>query len=221
MSIDYLLAIIKRIYTRCFNRKNFFYNYACRLLDIVGQALLLLIATVFLDIVLLYLCKILWRVYIITPVGSTYVEVFTEKAETISHILNKDFIGFSIEVTLFAFGVCMMISGLCRLFHIARYLYLPRGFFGKIGFWGLPLTVAVAEYIQPVYDIKELKIAYIVAFVPTLCIFTSCFRFTTIMLPEIGDIINKGIKVKNNFVRLGLPKIKERLKEVIDRINAS
>lgn len=221
MNAGYLAARIKRIYTRCFNRKNFFYNYARRVWDIIGQALLLLIATVSLSIVLLYLCKILWRIYIITPVGTTYVAAFTEKAETISHILNKNFISFSIEVTFFAFGVCMIISGLCRLFYIARYLYLPRGFFGKIGFWGLTLTAAVAEYIQPVYDIQEWKTAYIIAFVPTLCLFTSCFRFTNIMLPEIGDIIKTGIKVKNNFIRLRLPEIKKRLKQIIDRINKS
>ena len=105
------------------------------------------------------------------------------------------------EVSIAAFTICMLISAICQLFYIARYLYLSRSFFGKIVIWGLPLAAAVATHIQPIYGFEEWRTAYAVAFLPTLCVFGGCFKFTRELLPEIGDLIRKVPLISNQIIK--------------------
>ena len=168
---------------------------------IMIRALLLLFITASVSIGLLYFCKILWYTYISTPVGQQFVTMSARTSQGIFDILRIDFVSLSIKVTIAAFTICMLISAICQVLYIARYLYLPKSFFGKIAIWGLPLAAAVATCIQHIFGFEDWSTAYAVAFVPTLCVFAGCFKFTRELLPEIGDLIRKVALISNKIIK--------------------
>ena len=181
---------------------NPYFRYMRKIWDIMIRAILLLLITAAVNMVLLYFFKMLWYTYVLTPVGQRFVTTSTETSQVILDILRIDFLSLSIKVTIAAFTICMLISTICQLFYIARYLYLSRSFFGKIVIWGLPLAAAVATHIQPIYGFEEWRTAYAVAFLPTLCVFGGCFKFTRELLPEIGDLIRKVPLISNQIIKL-------------------
>ena len=168
---------------------------------IMIRALLLLFITASVSIGLLYFCKIFWYTYISTPVGQQFVTMSARTSQVIFDILRIDFVSLSIKVTIAAFTICMLISAICQVLYIARYLYLPKSFFGKIAIWGLPLAAAVATCIQHIFGFEDWSTAYAVAFVPTLCVFAGCFKFTRELLPEIGDLIRKVALISNKIIK--------------------
>jgi hypothetical protein len=170
------------------------------------QAGLLVLAAIVICIVFMYTCKMAWFVYISTPVGKKFLNTFPMKAQNIIDILNRELIFFSIQLTLKAFIICLAISALCQVFHMARYFYQPRGFVMKIILWGLPLTAIVAIHIQDAFGLKQLGPAYIVALVPTLCVFSGCFKFAYELLPEIGTLIEKTYQIITQTIQAKFPK---------------
>jgi hypothetical protein len=136
-----------------------------------------------------------WHLYIYTQVGKRFIELNWVRAQNIVALLDREMISFSIQLTLEAFTVCLTISAVCQVLHITRYFYLPRGLLGKISLWGLPLTAIVAVYIQPALGLQQLGLTYAVALVPTLCVFSGCFKFTYELLPEIGDLMEMALQL--------------------------
>ena len=165
------------------------------------RAILLLFTTAAVSIGMLYFCKMLWYTYISTPVGQRFVIMSAGISQVIFDILCINFVSLSIKVTIVAFTICMLTSVICQVLYIARYLYLPRSFFGKIVIWGLPLAAAVAARIQHIYGFEDWSTAYAIAFVPTLCLFTGCFKFTRELIPEIGDLIRKVSLISNQIIK--------------------
>jgi hypothetical protein len=53
---------------------------------------------------------------------------------------------------------------------------------------GLQLTAVVAIVIQPVYGFYEWSMAFTVAFLPTLFVFSRCFGYAAKLLPELGEV---------------------------------
>ena len=191
----------EHVYTNFLKQKNPYVRYGCKLWGIMIRAILLLFTTIAVSIGLLYFCEMLWYIYILTPVGKRFVTMSTGTSQVIFKILRIDFVSMSIEVTIAAFTICMLISAICQVLYIARYLYLPRSFFGKIALWGLPLAAAVATRIQHIYGFEDWSTAYAVAFVPTLCVFAGCFKFTSELLPEIGDLIRKAALISKQIIK--------------------
>ena len=76
----------------------------------------------------------------------------------------------------------------------------------KIILWGLPLAAIVAIHIQDAFGIQQLGLAYVVALVPTLCLFSGCFKFTYELLPEIGTLIEKTIQIATQVIQAKFPK---------------
>ena len=197
---------LEYLFRNIFTRRNPFYKYLANFLDVIIQAGLLVLATTIICIVFMYMCKMTWSVYIATPVGKKFLNMFPVKAQNIVDILNRELIFFSIQLTLKAFIICLVTSALCQVFHIARYLYQPRGFVMKVILWGLPLTALVAIHIQDAFGLKQLGPAYVVALVPTLCVFSGCFKFTYELLPEIGALIEKSIQIATQAIQAKFPK---------------
>ncbi len=180
---------------------NPYFRYGLKIWDIMIRAILLLFITAAVNIVLLYFLKIFWYTYILTPVGQRFVTTSTGASQVVLDILRIDSVSLSIKVTIAAFTSCMLISAICQVLYIARYFYLSRNFFGKIAIWGLPLAAAVATRIQHIYGFEDWSTAYAVAFVPTLCVFGGCFKFTRELLPEIGDLIRKVSLISNQIIK--------------------
>jgi len=197
---------LEYLFRNIFTRRNPFYKYLANFLDVMIQAGLLVLATTIICIVFMYMCKMTWSVYIATAVGKKFLNMFPVKAQNIVDILSRELIFFAIQLTFKAFIICLVISALCQVFHIARYLYLPRGFVMKIILWGLPLTAIVAIHIQDAFGLQQPGLAYVVALVPTLCIFSGCFKFTYELLPEIGTLIAKTIQIATQAIQTRFPK---------------
>jgi len=201
----------RNIFQNIFTRKNPYYNYGAKVLDILIQAVLLIIITFILYTLVLYLCKISWNVYVETHIGEKYLQMYPATSQSIFDLLNRNLIQFSMQMTSAAFSICLVISALCQVFHIARYFYLPRGFFGKILLWGLPLAAVVAFRIRPVFGFHPFGFAYVVSIVPALCVFSGCFHFTYELLPEIGDLLHMVLNLKAAIARKTHPDKKRRV----------
>lgn len=205
-------------------QKNPYFRYGYKIWGIMIRAILLLFTTAAVNIGLLYFCKMLWYTYISTPVGQRFIIMSSEISQVIFDILCINFVSLSIKITIIAFTICMLTSAICQVFYIARYLYLPRSFFGKIAIWGLPLAAPVATHIQYIYGFEDWSTAYAVAFVPTLCLFAGCFKFTRELLPEIGDLIRMAAFISNQIIKTS--QTKEPNKETIserteNRVNSA
>ena len=210
----------------CYSKqKNIYANYSRKLWNETVIILLLLLTTALITAGFFYICKLFWNAYILTPVGKQYSAVFTENSQVIFEILSRNSISFSIELTLQTFYVCFTICTACQFFSLARFFYLPREFFGRLCFWGLPMAVVVAIYLRPIYGFAEWEMALFLSVVPTLIMFTGCFRFTGLLFPELFDIISYFIKksrlIKKYFNRELFPALQKRARHIINKINAS
>ena len=206
----------------CFsNQKNIYVNYGHKVWNETVIILLLLLTTAIITAGFFYICKLLWHAYVLTPVGKQYAAVFTENSQVIFKILSSNCISFSIELTLQTFYICFTICAVCQFFSLARLFYLPREFFGRLFFWGFPMAVVVALYLHQIYEFAEWKMALFLSVIPTLIMFTGCFRFTGLLVPELSNIIKKGSVIKKYFITELFPLLQERVQHIIDRINAS
>ena len=82
------------------------------------------------------------------------------------------------------------------------------------------MAAAGAAYLRPIYNFAEWEMALFLSVVPTLVMFSGCFRFTGLLLPELYDIIVYLIK-KGGVIKKHLPGLRQKAQAIIDRINAS
>jgi hypothetical protein len=171
--------------------KNFCRIYYREVMDTSIRAILLLIATAVLSLVVLYFYSLLWHLFRMTYSGKKFILLHPQANNVISKIVNDDLIEMSIHSTFSAFTICIIICAICQLAHITRYLYYPGNIISKLLFWGLPLSIVVSMYINDQFEFGHWSYALPVTIVPTLCVFTSCFKFTESLLPELGDVMAK------------------------------
>jgi len=189
--------------------KNFSADYGRRASEALKRLILFLVITFIVNTGFLYACSLAWTFYIATPVGERFVTRFASRAQVIVDLLDRISVIFSLQLTVTAFVVCLAISAISRVFHIARRVYEPRSLFGKILVCGIPLTAVVAICIRSYLNMENWAAAYFVAFVPTMCLFTTCFNAARELLPEIGEFIKKAV-----------PFVKAQLKIIIEKILA-
>ena len=175
--------------TNLIELKNFCRIYSREVMETSVRAILLLIATAVLSLVVLYFYGLFWHLFHMTYSGKKFIMLHPEANSVISNIVNNDLIEMSIHTTFSAFTICIIICAICRIAYITRYLYYPQNIIAKLLFWGLPLTVVVSMYINDQINLEHWSYALPVTIVPTLCVFTYCFKFTETLLPEFGDVI--------------------------------
>lgn len=138
---------------------------------------------------LMYACKAVWFFYIATPVGKQYIISFEKEAKLISELLNENTTRLGMKSSLYAFLVSLAIGGLSHFLYISRYFYYSMGFFGKLVFWGLPLSTLVAYFLRSEFGLAQWGVAYTIALLPTLGLFSICFESAGDIVPEIGEVI--------------------------------
>ena len=190
--------------------KKFSADYWRRASEVLKRLILFLVITFIINTGFLYACRLAWTFYIATPVGERFVTRFASRAEIIVDLLDRISIIFSLQLTVTAFATCLAISAISRVFHISRRVYEPRSVFGKILVCGIPLTAVVAIYVRSYLNMENWAAAYFAAFVPTMCLFTTCFDAVRELLPEIGELYNKAV-----------PLVRAQLKTMIEKILAS
>jgi hypothetical protein len=182
--------------------KNFCRAYFREVLEISIRSILLLISTAVLSLVVLYFYSILWHIFRMTYSGKKFIMLHPEATSVISNILTNDIIEHSIHSTFSAFIICLIIGAMCQVSYITRYLYYPQNTITKILFWGMPLTAVVSIYINAQIQLAHWSYTMPLTIVPTLCVFTYCFKFTDTLLPEFGDMIMKISQGLKNFSAL-------------------
>jgi hypothetical protein len=135
----------------------------------------------------------MWLFYSSTPVGEWFTTLFTERTNTILDTLDMISIHFSIKIIIITFVICLIISAICQLSNISRFLYEPRGLVGRTVLWGLPLTAVVATIVYSIYEVRW-GIAYGIAFIPTMCIFSLCFELTSRTLLVARNLFHKHVE---------------------------
>ncbi|HNZ11123.1 MAG TPA: tetratricopeptide repeat protein [Smithellaceae bacterium] len=138
---------------------------------------------------LLCFSKYLWIVFASTDVGKKYAEIYIENYRATNDVLNGNIITLAMKQTLISFTISLVAGMALSFLHIIRYVYSNRGFFGRIIMTGLPLTYVVALYTHYSGNFSHMDTAVIVALVPTLCVFTGCFRLAEEYVPGWLDII--------------------------------
>jgi hypothetical protein len=166
-----------------------FLKYFKKLLNIATEIMLLIAFTVFAYICLLYFVKYLWVIFTSTEVGQAYARIYAENYRITNDVLNRNFISLAINLTLTSYVICFIAGAIFKFLYLIRLFYSGRGFFIRFIFTGLPLSFIVATYIHYVGDFSHMDTAYAVAFVPTLCVFTGCFRFAEEFVPTLFDLI--------------------------------
>jgi len=155
-----------------------------------------------LSLVAFYFYSLLWHILSMTYSGKKFILLHPQANNVISNILNNDLIEMSIHSTFSAFTICIIICAICQLAYITRYLYYPVNIISKLLFWGIPLSIVVSMYINDQFKFEHWSYALPVAVVPTLCVFTYCFKFTESLLPELGDVMAKIFHGLKYFISL-------------------
>jgi hypothetical protein len=161
-------------------------GYVRTLAETLLQGVVLLCAVVVLAMAGYLFCKMIWYLFLSTPVGQQYVAFFPHRVRLIESVLGQDLLRFPVMITGISFGAGMFFSACCRLLHLTRYAYLPRGPVGRIVLFAIPQNLVAAAAVRTVYTIPHWGAAYAGTLIPTLLVFVYCFRFTNRLLPELG-----------------------------------
>lgn len=182
--------------------KKFFRSYCREVVEVSIRSTLLLICSVVLNLIVLFFYRILWHIFRMTYSGRRFVMQHPEANNLVSNIVDHDLVETSIQTTFSAYIICLTIGAICRVTHIQRYLYHSLGDLTRLVYWGMPLAVFVSWYINEEVKFDHWSYALPITFLPTLCVFTYCFKFSETLLPEIGDVIAKLFQSLKNFFSL-------------------
>jgi predicted Zn-ribbon and HTH transcriptional regulator len=185
----------------------------------ITQTLVAFLLTILFFVGIMYVSRMMWYFYISAPVGDAFRNHFPERSQIISQVLQVDVPLFSIQVTLIALLTCFAVGLFAQLFYLLRFFFHSQGLLSKLLFWGLPLSTLVAFEIKSILDIAVFLLSFMIALLPTLCLFGSVFRLTEMLTPEIGDIIRSLAKMGNTIGQRIWPKLNRRIGIWIDRIN--
>ena len=177
--------------------KNAIVQYFKSLINLLGEGSMLFLGILALSLVLFIFIKMMWFSYLASPIGSFFPVYFPNRARLINMVVDQDLFGLPFILTMISFGSGMVVSAVCRFFHLTRYMYLPRGIVGRIILVALPLNLAAAAIMRPLFPHPHWGAAYAATLVPTLLSFAFCFRFTNRFLPELG-MLGRGLRRKNS-----------------------
>jgi hypothetical protein len=163
------------------------YSYGSTLTDVALRAIFLLLFVAVGIFAFLIMAKMFWANYQHTSVGERYFLVYGERSRMISDFLSQDIVHLCIGLTWVPFTSCCIACGVMRIFHITSYLYEPRGRIVKIALFGLPLAALAGWNLYQAQLAISFRQGYLLALLPTLIIFSSCFEYTTLLIPEIGE----------------------------------
>lgn len=187
------------------SRKNPIINYLYKVISTSLEASILILFTGGLSFLIYYTLGMLWYLYLGTPMADDFISLHPERAETIIHLASLDLVYFCTEVTLSAFVICFAMSAICQFTHISHYLYLSQGLFGKLVYWGIPLTGAVSYYIKIEYGFSDLNVICCIAMIPTYLMFISCFKYSQKLIPEAGEVLAIAIPwIKRSYLTIDI-----------------
>ena len=140
-----------------------------------------------LEIGLLALGKMLWFIYVHTPVGQYYLQKMPEEAQMYQSVIFADPLTLGWDITTTVLLVGLFLGCIAQFLHLIRYFYESQGIIGKLVLWFVPVTALSARLISQVDPFPEFFLAITLAALPTLCMLSSCLYLAQTVLPELGD----------------------------------
>jgi hypothetical protein len=165
-------------------------SYLRSALDLAFEGLLLVCAATVLTGLGFIWGKFAWYSYLVTPIGRLYPYYFPERAQIVNAVLGQDLFLFPLILTGLALVVGLLAGTVCRLLHVTRYGYKSRGLLGRIVLFALPLAAATAVFTQAAFAIPHWGAAYGATLLPTLLVFSFCFKATGSLVPELGTVFS-------------------------------
>lgn len=176
-----------------------FARYIRKLIGAATEAVFLVLVVYLLCTGLLYLSQMMWELYQQTPMGRKFVDTFDYRAHVMNTIADLYFPRFAWDVTLSSFLICIAAGAAAWFLHIGRLLYYPLGTAARFFYWGMPLSALVAAFHFGDMFFANPGPVFILAAVPTLCLFTTCFRYMDKLVPECGDFLQEGTRLAKEF----------------------
>lgn len=144
-----------------------------------------------------YFIKIMWELYLFTPVGVGFMKLFPERYLVISTILSGNIEALSYRICLISLQYCLFAAAFSRLFFIMRIFYEGRGFLTKYVTW--PAICAVIGLAHTVhFDGLQFMQLFFTLFIPSVIISAPCFDLASRALPEMN--IMKAYKLTTKSI---------------------
>lgn len=143
----------------------------------------------------LYLGRMLWFLYIETPVGRTFVSHYGAIADPIFALSRLNPFSFSLSICTEALKACFLISAGCRFLSITRFFFMSRGLFVRVFFWGV-MCAALTTYGLSGWLKLHWQGAFALGLIPSIILAGRCFEVASQILPEFFTIL-RLLKVAN------------------------
>ena len=133
---------------------------------------------------ILYVLRRLWLFYASTPAAGHYITIHGAP-HLIRVLITAGIPALALKTTLIVLLVSMSGAAFTHLFSLSSYLYWNRGRYVRILLWGLPLTWLSALIMQETGLTDSFQIAFSLALLPSMGLFSRCFSFAYDMMPEL------------------------------------
>lgn len=163
-------------------------SYVKRLTDALGEFIVHTLFTVIGYIVLLYVSKIMWSLFLETPVGQHHSELFTERSEMLNEILfgNIFSTAFGILATCLYSGMIITAAG--RLLHLYRPFYRSLDATTRTMIWGIPVIIFSTRTLYMNGTADSYGFAVALSLLPCLAFTRNTLRLNRVAIPEIGSL---------------------------------
>jgi len=177
--------------------KNSADSYVKRLIDALGEFIVHTLFTIIAYIVLLYVAKMMWSLFLETPVGQHHSELFSERSKMVSEILfgNIPSTAFGVLVTCLYAG--LMITAAGRLLHLYRPLYRPLDATTRTLIWGIPVVIYATKILYMNGTADSYGFAVALSLLPCLAFTRNALRLNRIAVPEISTLTASLIRIFN------------------------
>lgn len=134
--------------------------------------------------ILLSFVEAFWYLYLQTPVGMKFTaDPSRSSVHLLTQLIQKDLFLLSVDVASAAMAACLSVSAACQLLALRRYFYEGRSLLARV-IW-LSLFSAAAAFILERNNQIDIQLAFGVAILPCLCLFSSCQNIAQRLLPEL------------------------------------
>jgi len=162
----------------------------------VARIVVTLLASIGLNMLLLFGFRAAWGLYSETDVGEMFIQNQGQLAVQFAYMQALPLFEFSLNVTLLVAGYMGLLALVMHLSYIRHFLYAPFPLFFK-GVWVLAVSFALATLVQETLTIPE---GFLVAFILTIPSVLCCLpSFLTVMHQTVPDLATAAVRTLEWF----------------------
>jgi hypothetical protein len=118
----------------------------------------------------------------------------------IESVQRQNFLMLTLRLTLIVVTVCLVLGAVSQALLLTRYLYDPQGFFGRLILWGVPCAGLTSFAICRTLN-WGWATSFSLGLVPSLILFSFCFKFTSGLVPEISTVFRSVVSLTQEGLR--------------------